>query len=81
MDKEAYEPKDLFSGISHTPEDEYKLVWSTERVKKELSKLSEKVKQIQEELTLPSNPTRQYFIDTCCDCCAAGQVNINAKEF
>lgn len=38
MDKDSYNPKDLFEGIKHDNNDEYKLVWETKRVKDEIDK-------------------------------------------
>ncbi len=34
-DKEGYAPKDLFAGMAHKQEEEYKVVWETERVKRD----------------------------------------------
>lgn len=55
MDKGAYDPKNLFEGVTHKIEDEYKIVWTTERVKQEMEKLSEVPRKIKEELLLPNN--------------------------
>ena len=55
MDKSAYNPQNLFEGVTHKIEDEYKIVWETERVKQEVAKLSDISKKIKEELSLPNN--------------------------
>ena len=55
MDKSAYNSQNLFEGVTHKIEDEYKIVWETERVKQEVAKLSDISKKIKEELSLPNN--------------------------
>lgn len=55
MDKSAYDPQKLFEGVTHRTEDEYKIVWQTERVKQELAKLSLVSQKIKDELSLPEN--------------------------
>lgn len=40
MDKSSYDPKDLFDGIKHDKSDEYKLVWETQRIINEISKIN-----------------------------------------
>lgn len=55
MDKDAYDPKDLFEGIVHKKEEEYKVVWETERVKYEVSQLSAVSNQIKMELSQSQN--------------------------
>ena len=54
-DKQCYEAKNLFEGITHTKEDEYKTVWKIERVKSELSRCSENHAKISRELLNPNN--------------------------
>lgn len=45
----------MFEGVTHKNEDEYKIVWTTERVKQEIEKLSDVPRKIKEELLLPNN--------------------------
>lgn len=54
-DKQCYEAKNLFAGITHTKQDEYRTVWETERVKHELAQCSENYEKIARELLNPNN--------------------------
>ncbi|MBY7025048.1 hypothetical protein FDC27_09955 [Clostridium botulinum] len=59
LEEEAYEAKDLFEGIKHNKDDEYKLVWETERVKEELNKLKNENSQLFIELSDSNNSFRK----------------------
>lgn len=64
MDKNSYASKDLFKGIKHDKNDEYKKVWDTERVKLELSNCENNYDVIRKELNCPKNSLREYFVKT-----------------
>ena len=64
MDKKSYDPRDLFQGIEHDKNNEYKKVWDTERVKLELENCKKNYDIISRELSHPQNSLREYFIKT-----------------
>lgn len=61
MDKNAYNPKDLFKGVIHKKEEEYKIVWDTARVKNELNLLSTISNQLKMEVSQPYNSLIETF--------------------
>lgn len=63
IDKEAYNPTDLFKGIKHNKNDEYKLVWETIRVRNEIAKLKNNYDQLIIELRDPNNSHRKTMED------------------
>lgn len=63
MDKEAYDPKNLFSGMDNSKE-RYKSVWETERVKKELDLLSQNTRRLQIEFSYNENSLKKYLVET-----------------
>lgn len=63
IDKEAYDPKDLFEGIQHDKNKEHEIVWQTERVKAELLKRKENYFKLILELSSPNNALRKALAD------------------
>ena len=61
-DKNSYDSKDLFQGLEHNKNDEYKKVWDTERVKLELEKCNNNYSNISKELRCPQNKLRKDLI-------------------
>lgn len=59
IDKEAYDPKDLFEGIQHDKNKEYEIVWQTKRVKDELLKRKDNCTKLIFELSNPDNTLRK----------------------
>lgn len=55
LDNNAYNPKNLFEGIKHEKNDEYKIVWKTDRVQHELSQLPLFTQHLKQELLSSNN--------------------------
>lgn len=64
MDKNSYDPQDLFRGIKHDKNDEYRKVWDTERVKLELANCAKNYEKLLAELKSPQNSLRRYYVNT-----------------
>ncbi len=63
IDKEAYNPIDLFKGIKCDKNDEYKLVWETIRVKNEIVKSKNDYEKLIIELSHANNSLRKTMED------------------